>query len=156
MNILVLNSGSSTLKFQLIATDFDRIGGGRDERLCRGQIAQVADSRGWYNPHWHYEHEPETRRALDTIFSDHFNRYEPGVFEPLRETLLTGGDHYMHLADLRSHLEAGQRLCELYANPHAWARKAILNIANSGKFSSDRTIKEYATNIWKVEVCPVP
>jgi glycogen phosphorylase len=118
--------------------------------------AQVADSRGWYNPHWHYEHEPETRRALDTIFSDHFSRYEPGVFEPLRETLLTGGDHYMHLADLRSYLEADQRLCELYANPSAWSRTAILNVANSGKFSSDRTIKEYATEIWKAGPCPVP
>jgi len=115
----------------------------------------VADSRGWYNPRWHYENEPETREALDMIFSDHFSRYEPGVFEPLRETLL-GGDHYMHLADLRSYLEADQRLCELYANPQAWARKAILNVANSGKFSSDRTIKEYAADIWKAEPCPVP
>jgi starch phosphorylase len=117
---------------------------------------QVANSRGWYKPEWHYEHEPETRAALDLIFSDFFSRNEPGVFEPLRETLLTGGDHYMHLADLRSYLEADQRLCELYANPHAWAHKAILNVANSGKFSSDRTIKEYAADIWKVEPCPVP
>jgi starch phosphorylase len=92
---------------------------------------------------------------LDLIFSDFFSRNEPGVFEPLRETLLTGGDHYMHLADLRSYLEADQRLCELYANPHTWAHKAILNVANSGKFSSDRTIKEYAADIWKAEPCPV-
>ena len=117
---------------------------------------QVANSRSWYNPGWHYEHEPETRAALDLIFSDFFSRNEPGVFEPLRETLLTGGDHYMHLADLRSYLEADQRLCELYASPHAWAHKTILNIANSGKFSSDRTIKEYATDIWGAEPCPVP
>src|SRR5246500_1200065 len=117
--------------------------------------AQVADSRSWYNPRWHYENEPETRAALDMIFSDHFSRNEHGVFEPLRETLLTGGDHYMHLADLRSYLEADQRLCELYANPHAWARTAILNVASSGKFSSDRTIKEYASDIWKAEPCPV-
>ena len=89
------------------------------------------------------------------IFCDHFSRNEPGVFEPLRETLLTGGDHYMHLADLRPYLEADQKLCELYSNPHAWAGKAILNIANSGKFSSDRTIKEYAANIWKAEACQV-
>jgi len=61
---------------------------------------QVAGSRGWYNPHWHYEHEPETRAALDLIFSDYFSRNEPGVFAPLRDTLLTHGDHYMHLADL--------------------------------------------------------
>ena len=49
---------------------------------------QVADSRGWYNPHWHYDNEPETRAALDLIFSDHFSRNEPGVFEPLRDALL--------------------------------------------------------------------
>ena len=90
---------------------------------------QVASSRGWYNPHWHYEHEPETRAALDLIFADHFSRDEPGVFAPLRDALLTNGDHYMHLADLKSYLEADQRLVELYADPDAWARKAILNVA---------------------------
>ncbi len=116
---------------------------------------QVAGSRGSYNPHWHYEHEPETRAALDLIFSDHFSRYEPGVFAPLRDTLLTNGDHYMHLADLKSYLEADQRLRELYADSDAWARKAILNVASSGKFSSDRTIAEYAANIWEVKPCPV-
>jgi glycogen phosphorylase len=130
--------------------------GGEDNFFLFGlTAAQVADSRGWYNPRWHYENEPETRAALDMIFSDHFSLNEPGVFEPLRETLLTGGDHYMHLADLRPYLEADQRLCELYANPDAWARTAILNVASSGKFSSDRTIKEYATDIWKAEPCPV-
>jgi glycogen phosphorylase len=118
--------------------------------------AQVADSRGWYDPHWHYDHEPETRTALDLIFSDHFSRYEPGVFTPLRDTLLTQGDHYMHLADLRSYLEADQRLGELYADADGWARKAILNVAGSGKFSSDRTIAEYAADIWNTKPCPVP
>jgi len=116
---------------------------------------QVAGSRGWYDPHWHYENEPETRSALDLIFSDYFSRYEPGVFAPLRDTLLAGGDHYMHLADLRAYLEADQRLLALFADPDAWARKAILNVASSGKFSSDRTIGEYAAGIWKAEPCPV-
>ncbi len=116
---------------------------------------QVANSRSWYNPHWHYEHEPETRAALDLIFADHFSRNEPGVFAPLRDTLLTNGDHYMHLADLQSYLEADRRLVDLYADPNAWARKAILNVAGSGKFSSDRTIAEYAAGIWNVEPCPV-
>ena len=78
---------------------------------------QVAASRGWYNPRWHYDNEPETRAALDLIFSDHFSRNEPGIFEPLREPLLTDGDHYMHLADLTSYLEADRRLLELYADP---------------------------------------
>src|SRR5262249_49489085 len=67
---------------------------------------QVADSRSWYSPWWHYHNEPETRAALDLIFSDRFSRNEPGVFEPLREVLLTRGDHYMHLADLKSYLQA--------------------------------------------------
>jgi len=116
---------------------------------------QVASSRGWYNPHWHYENEPETRAALDLIFSDHFSSNEPGIFEPLRDTLLTHGDYYMHLADLTSYMEAQGRLGELYANPKAWARKAILNVAGSGKFSSDRTIAEYASGIWGVKPCPV-
>jgi glycogen phosphorylase len=117
---------------------------------------QVADSRGWYNPHWHYDHEPETREALDMISSDYFSRYEPGIFAPLRDTLLTNGDFYMHLADLKSYLDADKRLCDLYANPDAWARKAIWNVASSGKFSSDRSISEYTSDIWKVAPCPVP
>ena len=117
---------------------------------------QVMGSRGWYNPHWHYEHEPETRQTLDMIFSDYFSRDEPGVFAPLRETLLTNGDYYMHLADLKSYLDTDERLCATYANPQEWARKAILNVASSGKFSSDRTIAEYAAEIWKVKPCPIP
>jgi starch phosphorylase len=117
---------------------------------------QVANSRGWYDPHWHYENEPETRAALELIFSGHFSRNEPGAFEPLRAALLTHGDYYMHLADLTSYIQAQQRLGELYNDPRAWARKAILNVAGSGKFSSDRTIAEYASGIWGVKPCPVP
>ena len=116
---------------------------------------QVADSRGWYNPDWHYDHEPETRAALDMIFSDYFSRDERGVFTPLRDTLLTQGDYYMHLADLKSYLEANQKLGELYADSDGWARKAILNVAGSGKFSSDRTIAEYAAEIWNAKPCIV-
>jgi starch phosphorylase len=111
---------------------------------------QVAESRGWYDPNWHYNNDVETRAVLDMIYSDYFSRYEPGVFSPIRDTLQTKGDHYMHLADLRSYLEADQRLCALYSDSQAWARKAILNVAGSGKFSSDRTIAEYARDIWNV------
>jgi glycogen phosphorylase len=117
---------------------------------------QVAASRGWYSPGWHYDHEAETRAALDLIFSGYFNQYERGVFEPLRHTLLTGGDHYMHLADLTAYLRADRKLCDLYDNADGWVRKAILNIAGSGKFSSDRTIAEYAAEVWNVTPCPIP
>src|ERR1700723_1063117 len=118
-------------------------------------VEQVENSRSWYSPHWHYEHEPETRAAIDLISSDYFSHYEPGTFGPLRDTLLTDGDHYMHLADLTSYCQAQQRLGELYADPGAWARKAILNVASSGKFSSDRTIAQYTSEIWKANPCPV-
>jgi len=118
-------------------------------------VEQVEASRSWYSPHWHYEHEPETRSALDLIFSDYFSRNEPGVFAPLREVLLQS-DHYMHLADLTSYVQAQEQLGAIYRNPGAWAQKAILNVASSGKFSSDRTIQEYATEIWRAEPCSIP
>jgi starch phosphorylase len=116
---------------------------------------EVAGSRSWYSPQWHYDNDPETRAALDLIFSGHFSRHEPSVCEPIRETLLTSGDHYMHLADLASYLEADRRLLDLYAEPEAWTRRAIANVASSGKFSSDRTIAEYAAVIWNAKPCPV-
>jgi starch phosphorylase len=116
---------------------------------------QVAASRGWYSPRWHYDNEPETRAALDSSFSDQFSPSEPGAFAELRNTLLEYGDHYMHLADLRSYLGADEKLRKLYAEPRAWARKAVLNIAGSGKFSSDRTIAQYAAGIWDAKPCPV-
>jgi glycogen phosphorylase len=117
---------------------------------------EVAGNRGWYDPFWHYWNEPETREALDLIFNNHFSRHEPGVFDPLRETLLTRGDYYMHLADLRSYVETQARVDILYGDQDAWAQKAITNIACSGGFSSDRTIAEYAAEIWKAKPCPVP
>ena len=116
---------------------------------------EVASSRSWYSPQWHYDNEPETRAALDLIFSGHFSRYEPGVIEPLRDTLLTRGDHYMHLADLTAYLEADRQLLELYADPERWTGRAIMNVAGSGKFSSDRTIAEYAAEIWGAKPCAV-
>jgi starch phosphorylase len=129
---------------------------GEDNFFLFGLTAdQVAANRAWYSPYWHYEHESETRAALDLIFSDYFSRNEPHVFEPLRDVLLTHGDFYMHLADLKAYLEADSRMMDLYARPDDWARKVILNVAGSGKFSSDRTIREYAAEIWSAKPCPV-
>lgn len=116
---------------------------------------QVANSRGWYNPRWHLEHEPETGRAVDSIRSGAFDRGEPGVFAPILDALVTHGDHYMHLADLTSYVKAHEQVSTLYRQPDAWARKVILNVGHSGKFSSDRTIAEYAADIWRAEPCPV-
>ena len=116
---------------------------------------QVEGSRGWYDPRWHYDNEPETRAALDLIASNHFSRNEPGIFTPILDALLRHGDHYRHLADLVGYSQTQQRLGELYTDSEAWTRRAILNIAASGQFSSDRTIAQYAGEIWKVQPCPV-
>jgi starch phosphorylase len=112
---------------------------------------EVAQSRGYYNPRWHYDNEPETRQAIDLIASNHFSRHEPGVFGPILDSLLRHGDYYLHLADLRSYSEAHARLAERHANQEDWSRMTILNIAASGRFSSDRTIADYARDIWHVE-----
>ena len=116
---------------------------------------QVLENRGWYRPTWHYENEPETRAALDLIFDNHFSLDEPGVFEPIRDSLLTRGDYYMHLADLGEYIDAQQMVAALYQDRHAWARKAVHNVARSGKFSSDRTIFEYCRDVWDAKKCPV-
>ena len=123
--------------------------------LCGLTVGQVDNGRPWYSSRWHYEHEPETRAAINLISYDYFSHNERGAFEPLRDTLLLFGDRDLHLADLKSYFEAQRRLGALYGDPGTWAQKAILNVASSGKFSADRTIHEFTTEIWKVEPCPI-
>jgi starch phosphorylase len=116
---------------------------------------QVAASDGWYDPNWHYQNDPETRAALDLIFVDHFSPTERGIFAPLRDTLLVHGDRFRHLADLTDYARAHQDLAACYADKEEWSRRAIINVACSGRFSSDRTITEYAEEIWKLKPAPV-
>jgi starch phosphorylase len=128
---------------------------GEENLFLFGLNAQdVAGASNWYDPRAYYENDAELRAVLDAIFSDRFSAGEPGIFEPLRDVLMTT-DRYLHLPDLAPYLDAQQRLETLYADPHAWARKALLNVASSGKFSSDRTVAEYAREIWSVEPCAV-
>jgi len=159
-------SGTSNMKFMMNgaltigtrdgATIEMAAAAGEDNFFLFGLTAdQVASSRGRYDPRWHYEHEPETRAALDLIASDHFSRYEPGVFTPLLDSLLRNGDYYLHLADLASYAEAHSRVGALYTDPEGWTRRAVLNIAASGRFSSDRTISEYAREIWGAQPCAI-
>ena len=107
----------------------------------------MQDSRGWYNPHWHYDHKPESRRALDLIAANIFSQTESGIFAPTWDMLLTHGDYYRHLADLAAYAETQEKAGSLCTQPDVWARKAILNLGHSGKFSSDRTIAEYAADM---------
>jgi starch phosphorylase len=117
--------------------------------------AQVADSAAWYDPNWHYMHEPETREALDLIVSDHFSPNDRGVFWPVRRALLDYKDQYRHLADLTDYARAHRELDTCYGDPEEWSRRAIINVACSGRFSSDRTIKEYADEIWGLRTSAV-
>lgn len=122
---------------------------GEEHLLLFGLSAeQVVSTRGWYNPWWHYEHEPETRAAIDLLFSAHFAADAAPGYGPIRDALLTHGDYYMHLADLTAYAQTQQRVGTLYTDAPAWTRSAIVNVASSGGFSSDRTIREYAEHIW--------
>ena len=129
---------------------------GEENFFLFGLTAQeVSDSEGWYSPQWHYANEPETREALDLVGSSLFTRSETGVFDPIRHALLDGGDHYRHLADLTDYARAHRDLDRAYADREIWTTKAIRNVACSGKFSSDRTIREYAEQIWNLQESPV-
>jgi starch phosphorylase len=96
------------------------------------------------------------RTALDMIASGFFSMGEPRRFKPIVDSLLQGGDKYMLLADYASYIACQEKVAIAYQNQDEWIRKAILNIANMGKFSSDHTIMQYASKIWDAkQVIPV-
>jgi len=129
---------------------------GKENLFLFGLTAdEVAALRGSYDPRWHYRNDADTRAALDLIAADTFSRDEPGVFAPIVDALLRAGDRYLLLADLKSYCDAHTRLASVYADSEEWWRRAVLNIAASGRFSSDRTIAEYASDIWHAEPCSI-
>lgn len=105
-----------------------------------------------YNSYHYYDSDERIRRILNSLRSDVFCPEEPGLFMALYDLLLSSGDYYMHLADFGSYADAQMRVDEDYSNQASWRRTSLLNIARTGKFSSDRTIAEYARDIWGVEV----
>jgi glycogen phosphorylase len=109
---------------------------------------QLAD--GSYRPRWMYERDPRMRRVVDTMTSGLIAPDQPGLFAPIREQLLADNERYVHLADLMSYADAQRRASELWRTPRAWARKALVTIARMGPFSSDRTVAEYADEIWGI------
>ena len=125
---------------------------GRDNIFIFGMTAEeVAARRPDYNSQETCDADPEIALAIERIRQNVFSLMEPGLFAPLLKTLLDYGDHYMLLADLRPFIDAQDKVSRLYSrDPDAWTRRSILNVARSGFFSSDRTIAEYARDIWKV------
>jgi len=118
------------------------------------EIEELAAS-GRYDPWAYYNENPDIRRIMDLINSEFFNLDEVDLYKPLWDALLTHGDRYFHHADFASYLDAQGRVDEVYRDEDRWARMCIMNIANSGKFSSDRTIQQYADDIWGVTPCPI-
>ncbi len=104
-----------------------------------------------YDPWACYRASEAVRLVMDSIAEDRWSPGRPGLFRWVYDSLLNGGDRYFHLADLDAYLAAQDRVDALYRDPLAWANKAVLNVARSGKFSSDRTIREYARDIWNLE-----
>ena len=114
--------------------------------------AEVAAARArGYQPRDHYTADPELRQVIDQIGSGHFSSEEPARYHPIVQTLLDHGDHYMLLADHASYMAAQDRVDALYADRQAWNAMAVRNVAAMGPFSSDRTIREYAEGIWRVQ-----
>ncbi len=129
---------------------------GRENMFLFGSTAdEVEARRAAYNSWDIYNSDEEIRLALQMIERDFFSLMEPGLFRPLLDSLLPGGDRYMLLADLRDYIRTQERVDQQYKDHDGWLRKAILNVARAGRFSSDRTIREYATEIWHVEPCPI-
>jgi len=91
------------------------------------------------------------KAVIDILRTDLFCKSEPGIFEPIIRSLLDDGDTYCAMADFRSYLDAQEKVDKLYQMPEEWVKKALLNVARIGKFSSDRTIKEYANDIWHIK-----
>jgi starch phosphorylase len=116
---------------------------------------QAIRSEGSYNPWQHYYDDLPTKRVLDFLHSDFLNLEQPDLYRPLWDSLLEHGDHYFHLADFKSYIEAQEQVDAAYRDPARWARMCILNIAHSGKFTSDRTIGQYAEEIWGIEPCAI-
>jgi starch phosphorylase len=112
--------------------------------------AEVANLKKNYNPRDWYNGNQELKLVLDMIGSGTFSPGSPELFQPIVETLLVNGDYYMLLADFASYLAAQEDVGRLYRDSEEWQRRSILNTAGVGKFSSDRTIREYARDIWGV------
>lgn len=156
-------SGTGNMKFQLNgALTIGTLDGanveifrevGEDNIFIFGKTAEgIAKLReSCYDPYHYYSSNLELKRILDMINSDYFNTYEPDIFKPIFEQLVNRGDMYCLLADYEAYIEAQEKVSAAFLDKDEWVRKSISNVANSGKFSSDRSIRQYADEVWKVK-----
>jgi glycogen phosphorylase len=131
---------------------------GDDNIFIFGLTVEEVDAlhAGGYSPWEYYHRDEELRAVVDWLGSDFFTPGEHAAFAPLHHSLLHGGDPFLVLADFRAYCDCQARVDAAYRDRARWARAAILNTARMGKFSSDRTIREYANDIWKLSPVPIP
>src|SRR3989338_51421 len=118
--------------------------------LTAEEVLQIKNSG--YSPYYYCERNQELKEVLNMIEKGYFSPENTNLFKPIVDSLLRNGDTYMLLADYESYINCQERVSKLYKDRHEWAKKSILNVANMGKFSSDRTIKEYAKEIWGINL----
>jgi starch phosphorylase len=125
---------------------------GADNIFIFGLTAdQVLALRGnGYNPRSYYEQNPELKSVVDLLAGGHFSPEDPGLFRPLVDYLLNQGDRYMLMADFADYLRCQLEVDQTFIQPDLWLKKSIYNVARMGKFSSDRSIAQYAEEIWKI------
>ena len=118
--------------------------------LRAGEVQAMREQKS-YRPRDAYDRDPRVKRVADAFRSNLFCPDEPDLFAHIHQTLLDGNDEYFHLVDLPAYLEAQEQAGAAFNYPAAWARMAVLNVARIGKFSSDRTVAEYARDIWDIK-----
>jgi starch phosphorylase len=160
-------SGTGNMKFQLNgALTVGTLDGanveirqevGADNFFLFGKTVEEVDAlrATGYNPWNLYHANPAIRRVLDAIKNNFFNLDQPGLYQPIWDTLLTHGDRYLVLDEFDAYVECQAAISEVFQDKARWAKMCILNIANSGKFSTDRTIAQYAREIWDIHPCPI-
>jgi starch phosphorylase len=118
--------------------------------LSPNQVRQMRQDSS-YRPREYYQRSLALRRIMDALNSNVFCPVEPGLFNWIYQAIMDYGDEYFHLADMPSYLEVQEQVGREYRNTSIWANKAILNVSRIGKFSSDRTVREYAREIWQIK-----
>lgn len=114
------------------------------------KVEDIPKLRSSFNAQKYFEKDPHLKRVVSSLESDIFCSKESGIFKPFQYALVNGGDYYCHMADFRPYVQTQNRLANDYLDRTAWTQKSIINTARTGKFSSDRTIKEYAQDIWNI------
>ncbi len=116
---------------------------------------EVSDLHDCYDPATIISHDPDLKRVIELIECNHFNPYEPGIYNNIISAIKCPNDPWKTAADFRSYIDTQLEVEKLYQNTRLWTEKSILNTACSGKFSTDRTMQEYNNDIWKMEPVPV-